>query len=78
MTDRIMLTAALPDKIDTGEIADLLRVSRPHVTDKLTKKPDFPTPVVNRSRKMRLWLRSEIEAWARGHSRPAMSSDDIR
>ena len=48
MTDRLMLTAALPDKIDTGEIADLLRVSRPHVTDKLTKKPDFPSPVVNR------------------------------
>ena len=66
------------DKIDTKAIADILHVSRPHVTDKLTKKPDFPAPVVNRSRKMRLWLRSEIEAWARGHSRPAMSSDDIR
>lgn len=66
------------DRIDTGEIAKLLRVTRPHVTDRLSKSPDFPVPVVNRSRKLRLWLRSEIEAWARGQSRPAMSSEDAR
>lgn len=68
----------LPDKIDTGEIAEFLRVSRPHVTDRLAKTPGFPAPVVNVNRRRRLWLRSDIEAWARGQSRPAMSSDEAR
>lgn len=66
------------EKLDTGQIAAFLRVSRPHVTDRLTKKPGFPRPVVDRSRKLRLWLRSEVEAWARGQSFPAMSSDEAR
>lgn len=66
------------DLLDTGQIAEYLRVTRPHVTDRLTKQTDFPAPVVDRGRKLRLWLRSEVEAWARGHSRPAMSSDDGR
>ena len=66
------------DKLDTGQIAEYLRVTRPHVTDRLTKQPDFPAPVVDRGRKLRLWLRSEVEAWARGQSRPAMSSEEMR
>lgn len=66
------------EKLDTKQIADYLQVTRPHVTDRLTKKPDFPRPVVDRGRKLRLWLRSEVEAWASGQSRPAMSSDDAR
>ena len=67
------------DKLDTGEIAEFLRLTRKYVTNRVTKSPDFPAPIVNRGRKMRLWLRTEVEAWARGgQSRPAMSSDDIR
>lgn len=73
-----MSTPSPADRIDTGQIAEFLRVTRPHVTDRLTKKPDFPRPVIDRGRKLRLWLRSEVEAWARGQSRPAMSSDDAR
>ena len=55
----------MADLIDTGQIADILGVTREHVTDKLTKRPDFPAPAVNVSRKLRRWDRSESNrlAW---------------
>lgn len=34
-------TITPPDKLDTKQIADYLQVTRPHVTDRLTKQPDF-------------------------------------
>jgi predicted DNA-binding transcriptional regulator AlpA len=49
--------------IDTGQIAGILGLSREYVTDKLTKRPDFPRPYVNLSRKMRRWKEAEIRQW---------------
>jgi excisionase family DNA binding protein len=45
--------------LDTGGIADMLGLTREHVTDRLTKQPGFPAPVANLSQKTRRW--SEVE-----------------
>lgn len=41
------------NQIDTKQIADMLAVTRPYVTDKLTKQVDFPRPIINLSRRLR-------------------------
>jgi predicted DNA-binding transcriptional regulator AlpA len=51
--------------IDTGDIAQMLGVTREHVTNRLTKRPDFPKPAVNISRKLRKWSEDEVRAWMR-------------
>ena len=48
----------------TKDIADLYGLNREYVTDKLTKRPDFPKPAVNVSQRFRRWNRSEVERWA--------------
>ena len=70
----------MTDLIDTKEIAELLGVSRPHVTDVLVKKPDFPDPVINRGPRIRRWARAAVMAWASGipQSRDAMSAEVVR
>jgi predicted DNA-binding transcriptional regulator AlpA len=62
--------------ITTAQIAELLSVSREHVTDRLVKRPDFPKPRQNASRRMRKWAEAEVIAWAskRHTSLPAISS----
>ncbi len=67
--------------VDTKDIAELLGVTRAHVTDVLTKRPDFPAPRINRSQKMRRWDRWAVEAWASGgtpQSREAISAEEVR
>jgi predicted DNA-binding transcriptional regulator AlpA len=65
--------------IDTGDIAALLGVTRAHVTDRLSKREDFPRPVVNISRKLRRWNEYAVRAWASGQrNRAAMSAADSR
>jgi predicted DNA-binding transcriptional regulator AlpA len=60
--------------LDTGQIAALLNLKRGYVTDKLTKRPDFPRPTVDRSQKLRRWKESDVMAWARGERQsPARS-----
>lgn len=56
--------AANDPLIDTGGIAKLLGVSRAHVTDRLTKAPTFPPPVIDLSQRMRRWDRAAVLAWA--------------
>ena len=63
--------------VDTKDIADMLGVSRPHVTDVLVKKDGFPPPVINRSRRIRRWALEAVQAWA-NQSREAMSSEEVR
>lgn len=63
--------------LDTQDIAELLGLTRPYVTDVLVKKPDFPPPVINRSRRIRRWAEEAVMAWA-AQSREAMSADDLR
>jgi predicted DNA-binding transcriptional regulator AlpA len=65
--------------IDTGQIANMLGVSREHVTDRLTKRPDFPKPEVNISRRLRRWSEADVRAWfAHQSKRAAMSASDSR
>lgn len=54
------------DLIDTGDIAGMLGLTRAHVTDKLTKRPGFPPPVLRLSRKTVRWSRKAIERWIAG------------
>lgn len=57
--------------IDTGTIAKILGVSREYVTDKLTKRPDFPKPRVNASQRLRRWSEAEVRAWAEAPKKAA-------
>ncbi len=67
-----MLTETeMQDTIDTAEIAAILHVSREHVTDRITKRTDFPKPKINVSRKLRRWARSEVMDWASKAKQPA-------
>jgi predicted DNA-binding transcriptional regulator AlpA len=50
--------------IDTAGIAQILGVSRAHVTDRLTKQHDFPKPFINRSQKLRRWKQDDVFMWA--------------
>jgi predicted DNA-binding transcriptional regulator AlpA len=52
------------DTVDVAGIAEILGVSRKHVTDRLSKHPSFPAPVIAISRKTRRWLREAIMEWA--------------
>lgn len=55
--------------IDTAQIASILGMTREYVTDKLTKRPDFPKPRIVLSRKMKRWAEADVQAWLREHSR---------
>jgi predicted DNA-binding transcriptional regulator AlpA len=52
--------------MDTADIAAFLRRNRKHVTDRITKAPDFPKPVIDRGKRLRFWRKEDVEAWARG------------
>lgn len=72
--------------MNTADIAQMLGVTRPHVTNKLTKRAGFPAPVINDSQKTRLWLRSSVMDYLnqrgsikpRRQSRAATSSAVVR
>lgn len=49
--------------LGTKEIAERLKLKREYVTDKLTKRPDFPKPVYKASQKVKMWDEQDIEAW---------------
>ncbi len=51
------------DLVSTPEIASLLGVSRQRV-DQLSRTDDFPLPVAELAIG-RVWLRAEVEEWAR-------------
>jgi predicted DNA-binding transcriptional regulator AlpA len=59
------------ETIDTARIAEILGITREHATDKVTKRPDFPKPVINASRKMRRWDEAAVRAWAAKAGQPA-------
>lgn len=60
------------DIIDSRGVAEIIGVSWSNaVGTYMTRYPDFPRPVINLGRgRCRLWLRSEVEAWARARRRP--------
>lgn len=47
-------------RLDTAGIAALLGLSREHVTDRLTKRLDFPKPYINVSRRTRYWRTTDV------------------
>lgn len=51
--------------IDTAGIAELLMVSRQHVTDKITKRTDFPKPAIDVSRRIRYWRIDDVRDYVR-------------
>ena len=55
--------ASAAPRLDTAGIAELLGVTRVHVTDRITKRPDFPKPFINVSRRLRYWRTSDVNAW---------------
>jgi predicted DNA-binding transcriptional regulator AlpA len=64
-------TVRTEDLIDAKEVADLLGLGHPNsVSTYLHRYPDMPRPVVDRGpNRARLWLRPDIEAWARSRGR---------
>lgn len=56
------MASAVP-RLDTAGIAAILGVTRVHVTDRITKRPDFPKPFINVSRRLRYWRVSDVQAW---------------
>lgn len=60
--DRQAMASSVP-RLDTAGIAALLGVTREHATDRITKRPDFPKPYINVSRRLRFWRASEVQAW---------------
>lgn len=50
-------------EIDAGEVALLLGVTRQHFVDRISKRLDFPKPVVNWSPRARRWKHSDVLRW---------------
>jgi predicted DNA-binding transcriptional regulator AlpA len=53
----------MSNEIDAGQVAELLGVSRQHFTDRISKRADFPKPVVNFSPRSRRWRHADVLAW---------------
>lgn len=66
MSTKQPLQQSTPGRVDTAGIAALLGCTRAHVTDRLTKRPDFPKPIVNLSQKLRYWRLADVQAYAQG------------
>ena len=53
----------------TADIAQHFKVERRTVTDKWTKRPDFPAPKQRISRKVVRWSADDVQRWATGAQR---------
>jgi predicted DNA-binding transcriptional regulator AlpA len=62
--------------VTTKDIAEALGVTRAYVTDKLTKRPDFPKPAVDLSQRLRRWNRRDFEYWLRASRQCPRRSPD--
>jgi hypothetical protein len=61
----------LDDLIDAAEVAEMLGLASRNVVGVYRGRyPDFPTPVIDRGT-CRLWLRADVEGWARATGREA-------
>lgn len=57
--------------ITKAEIAQITGYSQRYVRDNLTKRPDFPKPVMRLSTQNVRWLESDVRAWIRSVSQAA-------
>lgn len=55
----------MTETIDSAGIAQLLGVSRKHVTQRVVTRPDFPRPTIDVSQKTRRWAEADVREWAR-------------
>ncbi len=46
------------------KVAEFLGISPKHTREAITKKPDFPAPVINISRRTRFWNSEDVKRWA--------------
>ena len=58
----------MSDYINTADMAEALGLEREYVTDRVTKRPDFPAPAMRLSKKTVLWWRSEFDAWRKAQA----------
>lgn len=61
----------MANEIDAGTVSQLLDVSRQHFTDRISKRPDFPKPVVDYSARNRKWRFDEVMKWRAKRSQAA-------
>jgi len=54
----------LPELMTTKDISGLLGVCHRHCVDRIIKRPDFPKPAINLSRRIKRWSRADILKWA--------------
>lgn len=52
------------ERWNVERIAAYLELSPKHTREAITKKPTFPKPVVNMSRRTRFWLADDVRQWA--------------
>lgn len=64
--------------VDTAQIAAMAKVTRKQVTNRWTKRPDFPRPVQDVSQKTRRWDINDVREWLRQPRRAAISSSVVR
>jgi len=53
-------------RIDTAGIAKLIGCTRAHVTNRITKRLDFPKPIINLSTRTRAWRLSDVQRYIQG------------
>lgn len=56
------------EMMSLDDIAALWKVPRLYARDVLVKQEDFPSPAPGSTRKFQRWLRSQVEAFARGEA----------
>jgi predicted DNA-binding transcriptional regulator AlpA len=59
----------MTEYLSTAQIAERYGVKRETVTDKWTKRPDFPKPARRISRRTVHWRAEDVERWATGAQR---------
>lgn len=53
----------MPELMDLSDIANLLKLSKPYVRDKIVKRSDFPRPALFISQKVKKWSQKDFEEW---------------
>lgn len=56
--------------LNTADIAQLLGCTRAHATNRITKMPDFPAPIIDLSERMRWWSLASIQGWLLKRNKP--------
>lgn len=56
------------EMLSVEDIAALWKVPKQYARDKLVKQEGFPAPAPGSTRKFQRWLRSHVEAFARGET----------